>query len=350
MAILARELVYSTDFLNQGRIKINQAFSGATGMWLSGSSTNAILSNYSVNKATGAYSFSVGKKNNAYGKYSATLSGSGNTVSEPYSVIGGGIKNIISGPFGYTYNSSAIFGGKDNKIVQSTYSFIGGGSTNYVSTSTFSAIVGGSGNTTSATYSFIGGGFKNKAYGAFSTVTGGKYNYAKATNSSVLGGSHNYTYGLGSSVVGGGVNLAAGALSSILAGGNNTISSTGPGGIASAIVAGTQNTLSGAYSSILAGQSITSSLSNVAISAGFAIPSATIIAAGAKTAGTAPVAGGTVTVSTSICTSLSMVFVTSQSAGVVGALRAVPGSGSFVVNSSVGGDSGTIAWWILQPA
>jgi hypothetical protein len=132
------------------------------------------------------------------GNYSFIGGGDGNTSSNTYSVVVGGVENISSG------NYSCVGGGNTN-------SASGGGST----------IAGGQNNNTTANWSSALSGFGNTASSNYSTVSGGQSNTASTgTNATVIGGQSNVSSGQ-YSVSGGNGNAASGTKSIALGGSNN---------------------------------------------------------------------------------------------------------------------------------
>jgi len=56
---------------------------------------------------------------------------------------------------------------------------------------------------------------------------------------------------------------------------------------------------------------------------------------------------GSVTVVNAKCKSTSIILVSSQDDSATGAIRAIPGAGTFDLKSSSGGDSGRIGWLLI---
>jgi hypothetical protein len=108
------ELILSSDTINEGRIKINNAYSASTNLWSASTGSNSIIADNST----------------------------GNLVESTYSSILGGTGNLISGSTQY----SAIVGGEDNVIYDSVAEFdcaIIGGQDTYVSDVSRSVALGG---------------------------------------------------------------------------------------------------------------------------------------------------------------------------------------------------------------
>jgi hypothetical protein len=108
------ELILSSDTINEGRVKINNAYSATTNLWSASTGSNSIIADNST----------------------------GNLVQSTYSSILGGTGNLISGSTQY----SAIVGGEDNVIYDSVAEFdcaIIGGQDTYVSNVSHSVALGG---------------------------------------------------------------------------------------------------------------------------------------------------------------------------------------------------------------
>ena len=93
--------------------------------------------------------------------------------------------------------NSVISGGTENRII-SPFSVIGGGKKNLIFTaSDYSTISGGNGNTCKSEYGTISGGIKNEIprESKFATVSGGTKNTAAGKASIVVGGKKNQASG-----------------------------------------------------------------------------------------------------------------------------------------------------------
>ena len=126
----------------------------------------------------GLTNFSGAHPNRVNGSYGAIVGGSGNTLNDQYTFIGGGQDNrIASGA-----SASAIVGGSGNQIARGAIeSFIGGGLSGLIdSDSTWSVIAGGYENAigSNSAISVISGGLGNKigAEAQRSTIAGGSGN------------------------------------------------------------------------------------------------------------------------------------------------------------------------------
>jgi len=108
------ELILSSDTINEGRVKINNAYSAVTNLWSASTGSNSIIADNSTE----------------------------NLVESTYSSILGGTGHLISGSTQY----SAIVGGENNVIYDSTAEFdcaIIGGRDTYVSNVSRSVALGG---------------------------------------------------------------------------------------------------------------------------------------------------------------------------------------------------------------
>jgi hypothetical protein len=126
----------------------------------------------------GLTNFSGAHPNRVNGNYGAIVGGTGNSVNDQYTFIGGGQDNrIASGA-----SASAIVGGSGNQIARGAIeSFIGGGLSGLIDTD--------------STWSVIAGGYENSigSNSAISTISGGLANRidAEAQRSTIAGGSGN---------------------------------------------------------------------------------------------------------------------------------------------------------------
>lgn len=109
------ELILSSDTINEGRVKINNAYSANTNLWSASTGSNSII----ADNSTG---------NLVEPTYSSILGGTGNLISgsTQYSAIVGGENNIIERP-GAPDFSSAIVGGENTVMSGLSYSVSLGG-------------------------------------------------------------------------------------------------------------------------------------------------------------------------------------------------------------------------------
>jgi len=115
------QLILTSDTINQGRIKINNAFSATTGLWSGSTGFQSLIHNNGAgNLALGDYAVATGIQTVASGSGS-TASGSGSTASGDFSFAGGsdcaafgdysfsvGFQNIASGSSSHAEGSQTI--------------------------------------------------------------------------------------------------------------------------------------------------------------------------------------------------------------------------------------------------
>jgi hypothetical protein len=245
------ELILSGWNLNQGRIAINNWYSGGSSV-LSSTTNNTLLNTNStttvapgvtwgigfgkgLNLISGAYTTGLnGSGNSLSNNFSLIVNGRANTASNIYSSIVNGKSNISSNQYSLVVNGknntssgnvSLVVNGKNN-ISSGNYSAVLNGQSNTAS-SFNSTVINGQNNSATGAYSFIGNGFtnsiqngsntyyttilnglSNKIYNTFnaqfSTILGGSGNNIKAKQSLAFGSSHNiqhdYTIAFGTSV------------------------------------------------------------------------------------------------------------------------------------------------------
>jgi hypothetical protein len=237
---------------------------------------NSVVGGGLGNQAT-EYGSSIlgGQFGRARGRYSVVSGGGGdleadsNAVSGDYSVIAGGVRNLVPGDTatcgGGAFNvasgrGAAVAGGVKNRA-RGDYSFIGGGgggnasSDSNLASGDWSTVSGGRQSHATSNYASVSGGFNNKASGGWSVVGGGSSNEAIGPSSTVAGGSGNNATA-SSSTVGGGSANEAGDTSSTVAGGS-TNTADGPyatvGGGYSNFASGRAATIAGGYNNTAAG-------------------------------------------------------------------------------------------------
>jgi hypothetical protein len=110
------ELILSSDTINEGRVKINNAYSATTNLWSASTGSNSII----ADNSTG---------NLVESTYSSILGGTGNLISgsTQYSAIVGGQNNTINPPSSGVDFNSAIIGGKNTVLSGLSYSVSLGG-------------------------------------------------------------------------------------------------------------------------------------------------------------------------------------------------------------------------------
>lgn len=257
------ELILTGDTLNQGRIKINDIFSGQgqSNIWSSSTGSYSIIANnYSGNLASGSLSLAGGKNNVASKNYSIALWGSNNLATAKWATINGGKQNHASGYYSF-------IGGGSGNTASATYSVVVGGTSN--ASKGFRSFIGnGKNNTVNAIDSLVVGGRSNSALtGNYNVVVGGKQNTVRTAagdqSASILGGVVNTVTGGRGVVVGGLLNYNKGYGATIINGSSNYIGNSsswsfiGAGTSNSAItsshaiiVGGNNNWASGKYSFI----------------------------------------------------------------------------------------------------
>jgi len=128
------QLVLTSDTINEGRIKINNAFSATTGLWSGSTGFQSLIHNNSTgNVANGTYAI-AGNSGNIAGGVNSTVFGNNNSSTGLASFVGGGNNNSSS----------------------SLRSFIGGGNNN-VASGINSSVIGGDYNVALGINSFAGG-------------------------------------------------------------------------------------------------------------------------------------------------------------------------------------------------
>lgn len=114
------ELILSADTIEEGRVKINAAYSQDTHIWISGDTSTSIVANNSTgNKVESSFSSAIGGESNEI---------INDTGASNNSVVVGGAGNFISG--NSTSMSSAIIGGEGNKVLESSCVYLGGSQNN----------------------------------------------------------------------------------------------------------------------------------------------------------------------------------------------------------------------------
>ena len=208
----------------------------------------------------------------------------GNINDSDFSTIAGGQNNIITGGTNNIISGGGRpIPGAGNKILDSSYAFIGGGYNNEIdSNSSGGIIVGGVSNLLSgSSRSFIGGGAQNtiNANSINSFIGGGKTNLLSGSSESFIGGGLLNTLSNSdkASIVGGSGNLLSESINSFIGGGegntlsNNSLYSFIGGGINNLITSGSS------YSSIIGSKDskIDGDLSGTTIIGGIGITATT---------------------------------------------------------------------------
>jgi hypothetical protein len=289
------ELILSSDTINEGRIKINNAFSATTGLW-SGSTGNQslIANNDTGNIASGVYAIAEGQQNNAIGDAShvegqlnsasgtaAHAEGRLNFASGDYSHVEGFSNNAIGSRAHAEGRQTSAYGANAHSEGRET---IASGNSSHAEGELNTAYgvaahVQGSGNIVGGNYSFGGGyntfstGSKTFVWGdgnsgyttdeSNSVILGGKSNIVVASfNSSIFGGTGNtLNFINSSSIIGGSGNTVSGTIfgglytknSSIIGGLSNTIISVSRLSDNSVIVGGKENLISSSEHCVILG-------------------------------------------------------------------------------------------------
>jgi hypothetical protein len=103
------ELILSSDTINEGRIKINDAFSATTGLWSGGTGFQSLISNNDTgNIASGDYAIATGSGTTASGDYSFA-SGINTLASGEGSHAEGGVTFIFGNPI-YFGSTASTYG------------------------------------------------------------------------------------------------------------------------------------------------------------------------------------------------------------------------------------------------
>lgn len=103
------ELILTSDTINEGRIKINNAFSATTGLWSGSSGFQSLIHNNGTgNIASGDYAIATGSGNTAIGDFSFAQ-GTGNLASGIASHAEGGVTFLFGTPI-YVGTSATTYG------------------------------------------------------------------------------------------------------------------------------------------------------------------------------------------------------------------------------------------------
>ena len=207
----------------------------------------------------------------------------GNINDSDFSTIAGGQNNnITGGTLNIISGGGFSVAGSGNKILGSSYSFIGGGRINEINSSNWGVLNGGSGNLLSgSSFSVIGGGQGNTLSNnsLYSFIGGGKTNLLSGSSESFIGGGLLNTLSNSdkASIVGGSGNLLSESINSFIGGGqgntlsNNSLYSFIGGGINNLITSGSS------YASIIGSKDskIDGDLSGTTIIGGIGITATT---------------------------------------------------------------------------
>jgi hypothetical protein len=154
-----------------------------------------------------------------YSRQSGIVTGIGNTIAAPYSLIGGGDANQIVPAAMATPTDgqglAAFIGAGENNSEGANFGAIVAGSHNSIGTSTansgdYGFIGSGYSNTLSGEYATIGGGYKNSVAGEYGIIGGGAANTVGNTYAAIGGGLKNNATGSAATIPGGYGNTASG--------------------------------------------------------------------------------------------------------------------------------------------
>lgn len=221
------ELIGKYNTLNQGRIYINDMYTGQTMLWSSGTGSDSIIRNNVTqslgNQATAANSMAGGIGNIATGTYSIAFWGQNNRTTATLSSVLAGKSNINR-----SQGASIVAGFSNSISASSPYSLIINGSNNVVdSNSKYATIINGKGNRVVGNYNLVSG-FLNTAWTVSNAILGGRYN---SISGATTPSSHSSNYWADNAIIGGGgrgyfnygnalgKNVIRGGAKSVIAGG-----------------------------------------------------------------------------------------------------------------------------------
>ncbi|HEY5912136.1 MAG TPA: hypothetical protein VJA21_16150 [Verrucomicrobiae bacterium] len=186
-----------------------------------------------------------GWQNTASGDMSTISGGSQNSATIGHAVIGGGQANVVSN------GAYATIGGGSQNAALGGHGVIAGGQSNTITTlqAPWSVIGGGHVNQVSGLAGTIGGGYQNSVSAEGAVVGGGEGNSAGAFAATVAGGNANQAAGYESTVGGGSGNQAAKDYSTVAGGAGNqsrAVSATVSGGYGN-VATGQDSVIGGGY-------------------------------------------------------------------------------------------------------
>lgn len=214
---------------------------------------------------SGSHNIVVGMENN-YSQYGGLVTGLANSITNGFSTVTGGLKNVAAG------RHSSVSGGTDNFVTGDRAS-VNGGLRN-IAAGLYSNVTGGSDNTALGERSSVSGGLRNRAEGVFASISGGRDNLARGDSASVTGGAENEALGFVSTVTGGGGdnyenpgkprgNTASGAYATVTGGTDNWAI-----GQSSSVAGGAENRATGPFSAISGGDDNTAEGYQATVSGG----------------------------------------------------------------------------------
>lgn len=219
---MAYELILSSDTLNIGRIKLNNFFNSATGLWSGSTGSQSIMAAASYNYTAGDYSLIAGNRSSGItGNYGSITGGKLNQIRGNFSHISSGYKNTC---FNTINAYQLVVGGRENGVFNfcstiingrkisnsSKYGLIGNGLQNYIDTVlSYNTIINGYRNRVGSDIyntkmSTILNGFKNSIYDAseYNTIINGRESQINAGKHSIVSGykvnttsSYNFAFG-----------------------------------------------------------------------------------------------------------------------------------------------------------
>ncbi len=226
------ELILSSDTINEGRIKINDAFSATTGLWSGGTGFQSLISNNDTgNIASGDYAIATGSGTTASGDYSFA-SGINTLASGEGSHAEGGVTFVFGNPI-YFGSTASTYGAHAEGI--SVASGINSHSEGFgtIASGNFSHAEGSGSDAIGAASHAEGSG--SYAIGAASHAEGqgttavGNYSHAEGSQTTAIGsqshagGLENIAFGSNSYTAG---NLVIASGTSSFAGGQGSLSSS----------------------------------------------------------------------------------------------------------------------------
>lgn len=146
---------------------------------------------HTITTGSAASGILSGNSSELYSKYSVIAGGVDNVITATaiaddtrYSVISGGSSNEI-----HTTGDVATIGGGTTNVISGTSSYdtIAGGYTNQITSAGSAVISGGGSNAVSAAHGMVGGGYDNDVSGEYGMIPGGMSNVVTGTHSLAAG-------------------------------------------------------------------------------------------------------------------------------------------------------------------
>lgn len=156
-------------------------------LFVQGNITDSCLGFTSANLIGNFPTNSVGKDVTGATIGGGGISGAGNSVTDSFGTVSGGIGNVAGNHSGTSCDADyATVGGGQGNLAGARYATVAGGAGN-AAINFFSTVAGGNNNTASGEDSTVAGGMGNTASGFTSTVPGGNNNTASGDNSFAAG-------------------------------------------------------------------------------------------------------------------------------------------------------------------